>query len=232
VPESSLALSDDGGEIWKMRRDVQDAEIMTFPGDNDRPVLFSSMKPWPDVKVETWLVPPPDVEGAEDGAPNWHLRVHKIVTGRDLMSAEGGFAIKGTNSWNGRVLTPFSSSSENQSQEENDLQQEGTLSTPTSAAIVSRAGVSGVLDLSPSSEAAKRTGGVLHPEANSNLIEARTLVPCLYGDLKAGETGWFVAGVFGLPAGGSDGEGWKGEWRKQWEGGVEVPGWVGEMVGK
>ena len=209
-----------------MRRDVQYAEIISFPGDNDRPVLFSTMKPWPDVKVSTWLVPPPDVEG-DVGAPNWHLRIHKIETGRDLMSAEGGFAIKGTNSWNGRVLTAFPSSNE-QSQENGQQQQEGTLSTPTSAAIVSRVGISGVADLSPSSTA-KRTGGVLHPEANSNLIEARTLVPCLYGDLKAGEASWFVSGVFGLPAGTGD-EAWKGKWKQQWEGGVKVPGWVEEMV--
>ena len=208
-----------------MRRDVQDAEITSFPGDNDRPVLFSTMKPWPDVKVSTWLVPPPDVD---DGAPNWHLRIHKIETGRDLMSAEGGFAIKGTNSWNGRVLTAFPSS-HGQPQETEQQQQEGTLSTPTSAAIVSRAGVSGVADLSPSSTA-KRTGGVLHPEANSNLIEARTLVPCLYGDLKAGETWWFVSGLFGLPAGTGD-EAWKGKWKQQWEGGVKVPRWAEEMVG-
>ena len=186
------------------------------------------MKPWPDVKVSTWLVPPP---AADDGAPNWHLRVHKIETGRDLMSAEGGFAIKGTNSRNGRVLTPLQSN-----QTEERQQEEGTLSTPTSAAIVSRAGVSGVLDLSPSSSSgAKRAGGVLHPEANSNLIEARTLVPVLQGDLKAGETRWFVAGVFGVPAAAvaaAGGGGGGGEWRKQWEGGAEVPGWVGEMIGK
>jgi hypothetical protein len=183
-----------------MRRDVQDAQITTFPGDNDRPVLFSTMKPWPDVKVSTWLVPPPaEEDGEQEGSPNWHLRIHKIESGRDLVSAEGGFAIKGTNSWNGRVLTSAF----------DEEHQEGTLETPVSAAVVSRAGVSGVRDLSP----VQRDGQVLHADANSNLVEAR----------------WFGAGVFGLPAGvGSDA--WKGEWRKQWEAGVKVPGWVEEMV--
>jgi hypothetical protein len=199
-----------------MRRDVQDAQITTFPGDNDRPVLFSTMRPWPDVKVSTWLVPPPaEEDGEQKGSPNWHLRIHKIESGRDLVSAEGGFAIKGTNSWNGRFLTSAF----------DEEHQEGTLETPISAAVVSRAGVSGVRDLSP----AQRDGQVLHADANSNLVEARTLLPVLYGDLKAGEVRWFVAGVFGLPAGvGSDA--WKGEWRKQWEADVKVPGWVEEMV--
>jgi len=209
-----------------MRRDVQDAEIVSFPGDNDRPVLFSTMKPWPDVKVSTWLVPPPSADdaGDEGNTPNWHLRIHKIETGRDLISAEGGFAIKGTNSWNGRFLTAGSSFSEEH--------QEGILGTPTSAAVVSCAGVSGVADLSPT----QRDGQVLHADANSNLIEARTLLPVLYGDLVAGSTRWFVSGVFGLPAGaGTNGEGesWKkGEWKKQWEAGVEVPKWAEEMIGK
>lgn len=199
-----------------MRRDVQDAEIVSFPGDNDRPVLFSTMKPWPNVKVSTWLVPPHADDTDVEGTPNWHLRIHKIETGRDLISAEGGFAIKGTNSWNGRFLTAGSFSEE---------YQEGIVETPTSAAVASSAGVSGVADLSPT----QRDGQVLHADANSNLIEARTLLPVLYGDLKAGEVRWFVSGVFGLPAG-SDGEGWKGEWRKQWEAGVKVPGWAEEMV--
>jgi len=142
------------------------------------------------------------------------------------MSAEGGFAILGTNSRNGRFLTALASSSEDGGQPE----EEGTIEDPSSAAVVSRAGASGVRDLSGGNTASGRKGGVCFADANSNLIEARTLLPCLYGDLKAGSVTWFVSGVFALPAG-VESDGWKGEWRKQWEGGVKVPGWVGEMVG-
>lgn len=202
-----------------MRRDVQDAEILSFPEETDRPVLFSTMKPWPDVSVKTWLVPPTD----EDDAPNWHLRVHRIDTGRDLMSAEGGFAILGTNSKNGRFLTALSS-------EDGGQAEQGTIEDPSSAAVVSRAGASGVRDLSGANAESGRKGGVCFADANSNLIEARTLLPCLYGDLKAGSTTWFVSGVFALPAG-VESDGWKAEWRKQWEEGIKLPGWVGEMVG-
>ena len=137
------------------------------------------------------------------------------------MSAEGGFAILGTNSRNGRFLTALSSADGGQVEE-------GTIEDPSSAAVISRAGASGVRDFPGGNAASERKGGVCFADANSNLIEARTLLPCLYGDLEAGSTAWFVSGVFALPAG----EGWKGEWRKQWEAGVKVPGWVGEMVGQ
>lgn len=215
-----------------MRRDVQDAEIVSFPGDNGRPVLVSTMRPWPDVLVKTWLVPPSSspADGSEDDTPNWHLRVHRIETGRDLMSAEGGFAILGTNSWNGRFLTALEEGGQQLGEEKG---KEGTIETPSSASVVSRAGVSGVRDLlagGGGSGRSERKGGICFADANSNLIEARTLLPCLYGDLKAGETVWFVSGVFALPAGSGSGIGAERKWREQWESGVEVPAWVREMI--
>jgi hypothetical protein len=97
VPESSLALSDDEGEIWKMRRAHNgDSEIENHDGI---PVLVSSMKPWKDVDVLTYLLPP------VEETPNWHLRVHRIRTGRDLMSAEGAFAVHGCREKDGKNLT-------------------------------------------------------------------------------------------------------------------------------
>jgi hypothetical protein len=206
VPESALALSDDGGEIWKMRREVEDAQILEKDG---LPVLYSVMHPWSDVEVTSWLLPP------TDHALNWHLRVHKITSGRDLLSAEGGFAILGTRSDNGRMLTAFTSASSN----------EGTSESGSGACVASRAGVSAVFELNPEIE---RKGGVCAADANSNLIEARTLLPALYMDLKAGSTTWFVSAVFAMPAAA---EGWEGKWRGEWEKKPVVPGWVGEMMG-
>jgi hypothetical protein len=46
-------------------------------------VLYSKWSPFPDVDVETWLIP----------AAPWHVRVHRINTPRPLQTAEGGFAI-------------------------------------------------------------------------------------------------------------------------------------------
>lgn len=209
VPESALALSDDGGEIWKMRREVEDAQIIE---KDNQPVLYSAMHPWPDVEVSSWLLPP------TDEAPNWHIRVHKITTGRDLQSAEGGFAILGTYSKTGRTLQALTDSSPN----------EGTAECGNGACIVSRAGASAVSDLSNDPENGRK-GGICHAEANSNLIEPRTLLPTLYQDLKAGSSTWFLSGVFALP---SSAPQWdlEGRWKREWDGKPIVPGWVREML--
>ncbi|KAK3117642.1 hypothetical protein LTR53_000770 [Teratosphaeriaceae sp. CCFEE 6253] len=205
VPESALALSDDRGEMWKTRRDVEDAQILEKGG---APVLYSTMHPWKDVEVKTWLVPP------TDEAPAWHLRVHSVRTGRDLQSAEGGFAILGTRQKDGRVLTQLTEVSPN----------EGKAAEGSGALVASRAGVSGIADLRSESG---RAGGICEVDANSNLMEPRTLLPTTYADVKSGSTTWFVTAVFAIPA---MAEGWQGRWREGWEKKPKVPGWVDELI--
>ncbi len=46
-------------------------------------VLVSTWRPWADVEVTTWLA----------AAAPWHLRVHRVRTGRMLHAYEGGFAV-------------------------------------------------------------------------------------------------------------------------------------------
>lgn len=198
--------------MWKMRREVEDAEILAKDG---APVLYSAMHPWPDVEALSWLLPP------TDDAPNWHLRVHKVTTGRDLMSAEGGFAIRGARERDGRILAGGLDGSS---------PDEGARAEGSEALVVSSAGASGVAELGSGAGAEGRKGGVCNVDANSNLVEPRTLLPTLYRDLRAGESVWFVSAVFALPAGA---EGWKGRWRRDgWEKKPVVPGWVEEMMKK
>lgn len=192
VPESALALSDDGGEIWKMRREVENAQFIQKEG---LPCLYSEMRPWKDVEIRTWLLPP------ADSSPAWHIRVHCIKTGRDVKTAEGGFAILGTRQNDGRGLAALSIDSPN----------EGTESTESTALAVSRAGASGIAELSSSDV---RHGGICNVDANSNLIEPRTVLPTLYADLKADSTTWFVTAVFAIPA---SVEGWERIWKDQWK---------------
>jgi hypothetical protein len=168
------------------------------------------MHPWSDVEVTSWLLPP------IDEAPNWHLRVHKITSGRDLQSAEGGFAILGTRGDNGRMLTAFTPESPN----------EGTSESGSGACVASRAGVSAVFEMN---SGIGRKGSICAADANSNLIEARTLLPTLYMDLEAGSTTWLLSAVFAMPAAA---EGWEERWRGEWEKKPVVPGWVKEMVGE
>ncbi|WFU50435.1 DUF2264 domain-containing protein [Sinorhizobium terangae] len=73
--DSMLAFSDDGIH-YRVRESNDEARLA---GN----VLYAKWSLWPDVVVETWLLP---------SAP-WHVRVHRITTPRELETAEGGFAI-------------------------------------------------------------------------------------------------------------------------------------------
>lgn len=73
--DSTLLLSDDGTD-WRTRTRVTEP---VFTGA----VIHSRWSPWPDIAVDTWLIP----------ALPGHLRVHRLVTPRPLRSFEGGFAL-------------------------------------------------------------------------------------------------------------------------------------------
>jgi hypothetical protein len=188
--DNALALSDDKGETWKCRRDTREARF-EGPGEG---WLRSMWYPWKDVEVETWLVPP------TDAAPLWHLRVHRIKTGRALSSAEGGFAIYGQ-AKNGRALEPASGEAF------------GAFAEGGATRATSRAGVVGVVDVGGQ----PRTGTALRTDANSNLIVARAVLPTLRGEHEPGpQSIWLVTAVFGLPSIGND-EGAKAGWSAEWE---------------
>ncbi|KAF7317855.1 hypothetical protein MKEN_00873400 [Mycena kentingensis (nom. inval.)] len=194
--DSTLALSDDAGETWKCRRDTREARF-------ENGWLRSMWYPWKDVAVETWLVPPTST------APLWHLRVHRIRTGRELWSAEGAWAIYAQRP-DGRHLDAVAEDSE----------AFGTFGDEGVARAVSRAGVSGIVDLQQSG---KRAGVALRTDANSNLIAARAILPTLRGaHVPGGRDIWLVTAVFGLPAAGLVEEektgadkGWFDGWEKR-----------------
>jgi hypothetical protein len=206
VPESSLALSEDGGELWKMRRAHDgDSEIEQHDGV---PVLVSSMKPWHDVHVLTYLIPP------TEATPNFHLRVHRIRTQRDLMTAEGTWSVYGCRESDGRVFTEMP---------DFVADGEGKKSTTTSAIAASRNGAVGIMELYQG----MRKGSVILSDANSNLVEARSVLPLIHKDIKAGDTVWFVSAVYAMP---SSVDGWKEQWKAEWEKKPQVPKWVMDKI--
>ena len=79
--DSALALSDDGVH-YRVREHNDEAVIAGT-------LLYARWHPWPDVTIETWLLP----------SPPWHLRIHRVVTPRSLQTIEGGFAIDETRCW-------------------------------------------------------------------------------------------------------------------------------------
>lgn len=73
--DSTLALSDDGHHFR-----VRTSNVISRIGDG---LLYSRWQPWPEIEIETWLLP----------RPPGHLRVHRIRTPRPLETVEGGFAV-------------------------------------------------------------------------------------------------------------------------------------------
>jgi hypothetical protein len=208
VPDNALALSDDGGEIWKMRRDhIGDSTIETHDG---LPVLVSTMKPWNDVEVTTLLVPPQP--GAHE---NWHLRAHVVRTGRDLLAAEGAWAVYGCNPANGRALGQLDIQS--------DETTHGYLVAGSQALVRSRSGAVGIAELSGNGS----TGAILNADANSNLMEARSVLPIIRNQLRAGQTVVFVTAVFAMPA---SVDGWASQCMPAWATVPAIPGWLAERV--
>ncbi|KAF5389587.1 hypothetical protein D9757_004082 [Collybiopsis confluens] len=194
--DSTLAISGDGQETWKCRRVTEEARL---EGDMLRSMWF----PFPDVEIETWLVPP------TLATPLWHLRVHRIRiqsgsgSRRVLSTAEGSWAIYGQGQ-DERALDAV------RGQEEDTG--EGTFSSGGVARVTSRAGVVGIKDLSPS---VIRKGQALRMDANTNLIFPRAALPVLRGSFEEHDKDiWLVSAVFGLPFNVGDKKSWLEEWNK------------------
>lgn len=137
-----LALSDDG-DHWRTRA-VGETEL-----DGDTVVV--RWQPWPDVAIETRL--------RHDG--NGHVRTHRIVTGRPLHTAEGGFCVP----WLTGGPLPLDSHAE------------------TGAAQAKAAGISSAIHCLDGA----REGEIVHPMPGSHLYFPRTVLPMLRGVLASGE---------------------------------------------
>ncbi|KAH6715161.1 hypothetical protein DL95DRAFT_444712 [Leptodontidium sp. 2 PMI_412] len=190
---SQLGLSDDGGDIWKTRRICEEAIIETH---YDQPVLKSIWRPFPDVKIKTYLLPP------VEPTPNWHLRVHKIEAGREVMTADGAFAIYNETKPNGRYLDLYNSKTFEGTLPKiignYDLNTpEGSSPGAVGAFAVSKGAV-GIVALEADT---KRTAMHVNADPNSNIVESRTVIPTLQHTIKKGETIWYVTAIYAKPSG-------------------------------
>lgn len=93
----------------------------------------------------------------------WHVRIHSINTARVLNTAEGGFSLG---------IEP--KDDENSSFE--------TSSSANEAFIKSACGTSGIVNLF-----GERSTQLIFPNANTNLMYSRTVIPTLTGSLKPGK---------------------------------------------
>ncbi len=72
----SMLLLSEGDNYYRGRREC--TEVITAED-----AIFSRWAPWANVNIATWLIP----------CDGWHIRVHRIETGRPLETVEGGFAV-------------------------------------------------------------------------------------------------------------------------------------------
>ncbi|MEV4381404.1 DUF2264 domain-containing protein [Streptosporangium sp. NPDC049644] len=148
--DSTLAVSDDGTH-W---RPCEVPECLSARGG----LLHARWTPWPDVEVDTWLLP----------RPPWHVRVHRLRSGRGLSSAEGAFAV------------------------DRDPAAHRAAEGPGHARLDSPAGLCVIEDLRGA-----RSGELVLPLPGTNVIVPRTVIPTLRGEHEPGEH-WLACAVLGL----------------------------------
>ncbi|MCZ7938259.1 DUF2264 domain-containing protein [Agrobacterium salinitolerans] len=111
----------------------------------------------------TWKpFPDVDVETTLVAAGDWHIRLHRITSARPLSVTEGGFAIN-----------------------RNDGDRDAVREEPGRATADCGTDISDIVDLGSS---ITRRGVALKALPNTNLVNAKTTVPQLRGEIPAGET--------------------------------------------
>ncbi|KAF7563571.1 hypothetical protein G7046_g556 [Stylonectria norvegica] len=219
VPDSTLALSWDSGDSWKVNSNPTHLEFghMQLGGDTV-PTLSGVWKPdkFIDLTIRTTLVPP------VRKFPGWHLRFHEVRYSLDFVAREkrrllqcvdGGFSVSAQTSRGSCIY-------EQRRGETSERGKEGWWQDAHTAMVVSESGASGVIDLTPNfpnhhratSQRDKHAGGlIIKPHANTNLLLQRTLLPTVshtlsfmdllqYQDADDTSKGMysFVTGVFAV----------------------------------
>jgi hypothetical protein len=171
------------------------------------PTLQSKWKPWKDasIEVKTHLFPP------TKRWPDWYIRIHEIKNdGAEevkIQCVQGGFAIQGRGARMGEVLTtiPDTTNLTTTTQDTSSFP-EAVMEHTKAALICSNAGASGIRtlntttsqDTNTSEPDNKHSGHVLKPDANTNLMWQRTLIPTTRSELVLQKTRYLVSAVFAL----------------------------------
>lgn len=217
--DSTLGLSDDGGFMWKTRGD---STSQLEEHENSHFALSSSWRPFSDVQIQTWLIP------SIDKTPNWHVRVHRIKTGRDLLTADGSFAICSTRQTTGRHLGPYDKDVFEGTSPiiignyDQDVP-EGKAPGGGGAFALSKGAV-GIAALESDTD---RVAVIVLAEPNSNLVEPRTVIPTLRGKIGKGETKWYVSAIYAKPSGKTVDP---STYLEGWQQRPTLPGWINNMM--
>lgn len=206
APDCTLALSRDGAETWAVKWKCSEpsfptVSVRTKSGISQVQAASVRWYPWGDraVEVYTTLIPP------TDRWPDWHVRIHRVRVNsvlRSLHTVEGGFASPGRCSWDGSRLPEITGTLN----ADMDIgSSEGILETSDSVLMLSVVGASGLSSLMGTESASYSTKAqALKPDANTNLVHQRTLIPVIARDvdrdIQAGEEFVFATRVFAISA--------------------------------
>jgi hypothetical protein len=122
----------------------------------------SVWSPWPDVKITTTLI----------SLGLWHIRIHHIESGKNLIAVEGGFALPRYHQFDDAMPVINAAS----------LPEEALISFPW--------GASRIIALE---DASKRTGSIIIPAPNLNVLYPSTAIPVITGTIRPGTTEWIAA---------------------------------------
>jgi hypothetical protein len=196
APDSTLAISRDGGESWAVKWKLCDEA--SFSTANLRlkdsseispiiPIARVRWYPWGDrsVSIETTLVPP------TDRWPDWHVRIHRIRVSSNaatpggpsspstLRISEGGFAISDRRKVDAKPVPTL------------DVipggaelgVTEGIFADGNAVVVCSSVGASGVVARKVAKDGVATSCAPLKPDSNTNLVSQRTLIPVVKTDM-------------------------------------------------
>ncbi|KAK5048258.1 hypothetical protein LTR84_005928 [Exophiala bonariae] len=207
APDNMLLISRDGTETWatkyKCGETVFGSVMCEGLGNHKVVTAEVTWHPWVDrsVIVKTTLVPP------SEEWPDWHVRVHRIKTteaGKLLLTAEGGFAISGRRRKDGADLPLLDHEALDEKATIGHV--EGIIHEKDSILVLSHAGASGISTEVLLPEQGATSVAILKPEANTNLITQRTVIPIVEHALKgtkAGNDFFLITKIFAIPTPGS-----------------------------
>jgi len=202
APDNTIAISEDEGETWRLmwkssNPELGSAQLQRSDGSSEEVQKLSAS--WSPGKkspllIETTIVAP------TRRWPDWYIRAHRIrLRGgakpevHEFRTVEGGFSAP-CHRLDGSALPVLTAGEVEKYQ---DRIVEGVLEDGASSLVMTSAGASGIVQLSPG----LGKGEALKPDSNTNLMFQRSLIPTIMQEYQIGERGeeiQVVVGVFAV----------------------------------
>jgi hypothetical protein len=202
APDSTLCLSLDNGDSWKVRWEPFDIQSGTLEHEGQTiPTLSSVWKPWKNtgLHVHTTLVAP------VRKWPGWHLRIHEICLDcssndrrrlEHLRCFDSSFAISAQTSTGSSIYEQPCNETMNEANEE----RQSWWKDSNSCLVISESGAVGTIDLTGKFLSGQHAiddplhkrltldtqSVILKPNANTNLMAQRTLIPSIHHSTDLG----------------------------------------------